>query len=103
MLQIREFFSLHYNKSIQLSDLAKELHLSNMQTQRIVKKYTDKTFGENLLIQRMTIAENLMETSDMSLLEISEYVGYHSYCGFWKAYKKYQAMKCETIKQQEFS
>lgn len=90
-LQIREFFSLNYHRNIQLSDLAEELFLSTMQTQRVVKKYTGKTFGENLLQQRMTVAENLMQTTEMSLSEIAEYVGYHSYCGFWKAYKKYQS------------
>lgn len=89
-LQIREFFSLNYNRNIHLSDLAAELHLSQMQTQRVVKKYTGRTFGENLLRQRMKVAENLMKTSEMSLTEISEYVGYNSYGGFWKAYRKFK-------------
>ena len=89
-LQIREFFSLNYAKKITLHDLAKELHLSEMQTQRVIKKYTNKTFGENLLDQRMIVAENLMKTTEMPLSEIAEYVGYRSYCGFWKAYKKYK-------------
>ena len=90
-LQIREFFSLNYHRNIRLSDLAAELFLSTMQTQRVVKKYTGRTFGENLLQQRMTVAENLMQTTDMSMAEIAEYVGYNSYCGFWKAYKKFQS------------
>lgn len=89
-LQIREFFSLNYAKKITLHDLASELHLSDMQTQRVIKKHTGKTFGENLLAQRMTVAENLMKNTEMSLSEIAEYIGYHSYCGFWKAYKKHQ-------------
>jgi AraC-like DNA-binding protein/mannose-6-phosphate isomerase-like protein (cupin superfamily) len=88
-LQIREFFSLNYNKRITLSDLAKELHLSPMQTQRVIKKHTGKTFGENLLLQRMTVAENLMKTTEMSLADIAEYIGYESYCGFWKARRQF--------------
>lgn len=91
-LQIREFFSLNYNKKIVLGDLASKLHLSTMQTQRVIKKYTGKTFGENLLIQRMTVAENLIQTTDMSLSAIAEYVGYESYCGFWKARKQYLSL-----------
>lgn len=89
-LQIREFFSLNYAKKITLGDLAKELQLSEMQTQRVIKKHTGKTFGENLLFQRMTVAENLMKTTEMTLAEIAEYIGYHSYCGFWKAYQKWR-------------
>ena len=89
-LQIREFFSLNYQKNVTISDLADALFLSKMQAQRVTKKYTGKTFGENLLLQRMIVAETLMKTSKMSLSEIASYVGYNSYCGFWKAYKKYQ-------------
>ena len=84
---INEFFSLNYNKNITVADMAKELSLSTAQTQRVIKKYTGKTFGENLLTQRMLIARNLTKT--MSMEKIAAYVGYQSYSGFWKAYKKY--------------
>ena len=87
---IREFFSLNYDKNIRLHELAQALCLSDMQAQRIVKKLTGKTFGENLLYQRMTVAENLMRKAEMPLSDIARYVGYNSYCGFWKAYKKYR-------------
>lgn len=89
-LMIREFFSLNYDKNICLRDLSRRLCLSDMQTQRIIKKFTGMTFGECLLHQRMTVVQNLMETTSMTLAEIARYVGYHSYCGFWKAYKKFK-------------
>jgi AraC-like DNA-binding protein/mannose-6-phosphate isomerase-like protein (cupin superfamily) len=95
-LQIREFFSLNYHRPVRLADLAAELHLSEMQTQRVLRKYTGQTFGENLLRQRMTVAENLMETTGLSLRAISEYVGYESYGGFWKAYKRFKECAGET-------
>ncbi len=96
-LMIREFFSLNYNKNIRLCDLSRHLCLSDMQTQRLIKKYMGMTFGECLLQQRMTVVQNLMETTSMTLAEIARYVGYNSYCGFWKAYRKY---KQETEKQE---
>lgn len=95
-LMIREFFSLNYDKNIRLCDLSRHLCLSDMQTQRLIKKYTGMTFGECLLHQRMTVVQNLMETTSMTLAEIARYVGYNSYCGFWKAYRKH---KQETEKQ----
>lgn len=88
-LLIGEYLSTNYNRNIHLTDLAELLHLSEMQTQRIVKRCTGKTFGENLLMYRMLSAKELMETGGMTLREIGEYVGYESYSGFWKAYKKY--------------
>lgn len=98
-LMIREFFSLNYDKNIRLCDLSRHLCLSDMQTQRLIKKYTGMTFGEYLLHQRMTVVQNLMETTSMTLAEIARYVGYNSYCGFWKAYKKFK----QEMEKQELS
>ncbi len=92
---VGEFFSTNYNKDVTLSNLSKELNLSNMQTQRVVKKYTGKTFKQNLITQRMLIADALMKKKDMSPEEISEYVGYDSYNGFRKAYKKFKEENSE--------
>jgi AraC-like DNA-binding protein len=84
-----EFFSNHYSRDVRLLDLAKELHLSEKQAERIVQKYTGHTFGEELLTHRMFTANYLMERGEMPLTEIARYVGYQSYSGFWKAYRKY--------------
>jgi AraC-like DNA-binding protein len=35
------------------------------------------------------MAKHLIATTDMSLGEVADYVGYRSYAGFWKAMKKY--------------
>ena len=86
---IHEFFSLYYNNDVHLCDLASYLHLSERQSERAVIEYTRKTFREALVETRLNMAEYLRKTSDMSLAEISQYVGYKSYNGFWKAMKKY--------------
>lgn len=82
---IREYLLLHYNSNICLSDLAKELHLSERQTERLVVKHTGNSFKEELSSIRLGIAKMLHSSTDMSLKEISQYVGYDSYAGFWKA------------------
>ena len=87
---IGEFFVKNYQHNVCVKDLAELLHLSEMQTQRLVKKYTGRTFGENLRIYRMTIADYLSKTTTMTLEEISRYVGYASYNGFWKAQQKHK-------------
>ncbi len=90
---VGEFFSMNYSDDIHISDLASTLHLSDMQTQRVVKKITGKTFGENLLMYRMMTAEHMIKNTQMSLSDISEYVGYRSYNGFRKALAKFRRMK----------
>lgn len=86
---IYEFFSSRYNEDVLLSDLAKELRLSERQTQRLVKKHTGKTFGQMMTEKRLSMAKTLLENSNFSKSEISEKVGFHSYGGFWKALKKH--------------
>lgn len=88
---IYEFFSNRYNEEVGLCDLARELHLSEKQTQRLVKKHMGKTFGNIITERRMAMAKELFENSDFSKREVCEKVGYQSYGGFRKAYKKYES------------
>ena len=86
---INDFFARHYNREVSVCDLANHLCLSEKQTTRLVKKYTDKTFVQNLLEARMLTAEYLAENTDMPMTEIARHVGYNSYGGFFKAREKY--------------
>lgn len=85
---IHEFFTNHYHEDLRLRDLATALHLSERQAERLVIEYTGNTFRKELTSIRLNIAKHLRETTHMSLEEISRYVGYHSYAGFWKAWSK---------------
>lgn len=85
---IFEFFATRYNEDVSLCDLAEQLHFSKKHTERLVIKHTGMTFKQKLISHRMSIAKYLNETTDMSLTDISRYVGYNSYSGFWKNYKE---------------
>lgn len=84
---IQEFISTNYNKKIKLSDLADELHLSERQTERLVRLHTGNSFKEEVRKIRINVAHQLLSSSGMTLSEIAQYVGYESYAGFWKAMK----------------
>ena len=43
----------------------------------------------------MNVAEHLSKTTDMTLEDISRYIGYKSYAGFWKAKKRRDGNKKE--------
>ena len=86
---IHEFFSIHYNEDIHLRDIANYLHLAERQSERLIIDYTGHSFRDELVATRMNMAKILFSTTDMSLSEISQYVGYKSYNGFWKAAKKF--------------
>ena len=94
---INEYFSKNYSEGFSLSELAKNLHLSNRQAERTIVKYTGKTFKENITERRMIVANSLMKKSNCSLNDIAKYVGYNSYSGFWKAYKAFSKDKSEKL------
>ena len=87
-LMIDNYIEKHYANSPNLAELAEELKLSEKQTARLVKSYTGLTFSDMITQKRMKTADILRRTTDMSLKEISEYVGYSSYSGFYKAFRR---------------
>lgn len=87
-LLIYEFISQNYNQNITVSELAKNLYLSDKQTERVTKKHSGYTLKKAIANYRMKISDFLEENTDMNKSEISKYVGYSNYSGYWKA-KKY--------------
>ncbi len=94
---IGEFFSNNYSADITLSSLAKELHLSEKQTERLVVKCMGCNFKKALTAVRMSTAEQLIKEGKLTLAEIAEYVGYRSYSGFWKAYSRYKSRNTNRV------
>ena len=94
---ISEFFILNYYKDVYLSDLAKQLHISERHAERLVLQYTGHSFREELVSVRMRIANQLMQAGNISLEDIAKYVGYRSYSGFWKAVKRHESEKTQKI------
>ena len=85
-LIIEEFFANHYDKEVTLTDLAEELDLSNVQTERQIAKYLGTTFRKAIAEKRIEAAKHILATEGISLAEVAERVGYKSYSGFWKAF-----------------
>ena len=90
---IREYFSNHYGADASLSELAGILHLSERQTERLVEACMGRSFKEEISATRMAIAERILKLTDMPMSEVSQYVGYRTYAGFWKAFQKHNLNK----------
>ena len=87
---INEFFSLKCIYDVKLYDLAKSLSVSEKQAHRLVVKHTGNNFSDELTLRRMIAADHLIKGGKLSLAEVAETVGYQTYSGFWKAYKKFK-------------
>ena len=92
-LIIEDFFENNYNKEVTLSDLAEELELSNVQTERQIAKYLGTTFRKAIAEKRIEAAKHILATEKITLAEVAERVGYRSYCGFWKAFRTENSQK----------
>lgn len=86
---IDNYIEKNYASSPSIAALAKELNRSVKQSARLVQKYTGCSFREAVTKRRMAQAKILMDSGKMSKEQISERVGYSSYSGFYKAYKKF--------------
>lgn len=89
-IHIEDYIATNYKSAdVSLHTLADTLHLSDRQTERLCSKIFGASFSAMLARQRMTVAEALINENKHSLSEISELVGYNSYTGFYKSYKKF--------------
>ena len=89
---IHEYIEQNYHRPLRLADLAATLHLSERQTQRIVRRLFGVSFSSLLASHRASVAERLA-AADMSWAEIAEYVGYETYSGFRRAFLRHSGDK----------
>ncbi len=81
-----EFFTHHLSEKTTLKDLAKHLHFSVSQTQRLIKSYYGISFQQKVIKTKIEQTKRLIATTDLSLEEISKQVGYSSYNAFFDAF-----------------
>ena len=80
--KIDTFIALNFMLRASRDELAEHLHVSPRQLHRIVKKSYGKTYREKLSEIRLEIALGFLETTDKSISEIAEELGYSSNASF---------------------
>ena len=75
-----------------LKEVSEQLHLSEKQTERLVKKFFGRSFREEVLHMKMKKAAELLEKTDLSVNEIASATGYSVtrsfYASFYKTFGK---------------
>lgn len=79
-------------QTVTLGELASFFNYSERQIQRIIKDATGLSFRENILKMRMTTAVRLLKSTQMSVAEISDRLGYESPANFRTAFNKYHGV-----------
>ena len=85
---IEEYLWNFCGGQVLLTDLAKILQLSPNHTSKLLKQVYGASFVELLAQTRVAVAKKMIAETDLSLENISINVGYGSYNGFSKAFKK---------------
>lgn len=83
---------LHYVEqnlaSVDLSALSREFHYSQSQISRMFREYTGSSFSDTLRSQRLVRAGELLKSSNLTVEQVAEAVGYMSASEFYRAFRK---------------
>lgn len=86
----RAYIQAHYmNGTLSISDISAELHINQTYLRRMFKEEMGMTLLEFITKYRMHMAKQLILSTDCSLAEIAERVGYNDESYFSKCFKKY--------------
>ena len=88
LTEILKYIEQNYAHDLSLSAIAKEFSLSDSYVARIFKRELDCKPSEYVNNIRVSVAETLLSTTNMSVGEISERVGYSDVYYFSKIFKK---------------
>lgn len=99
IFEIESFFERHYDSFPSPADLAKHLCVSTRQLDRILKQLFSMSFSAKLTQTKTELAKDLLETTDMSIVKISENLGYNSPASFSASFKKQTGTSPNTYRK----
>ncbi len=89
----RKYIDEHYMEQLTLDELADMVHLSSSYLSTVFKEETGLGFSDYLINCRISAAKDLLRTTDKSLPEIAEAIGYKDSKHFGKLFKKIAGIK----------
>lgn len=88
----KKYIAQNIFKKISLSDIAKALKVNASYLSKLFSKTEGMTLSEYIQREKVTVAKNMLEFSDRSIYEISEYLNMSSHSHLTSIFKKYVGM-----------
>lgn len=88
MQKVCDYIVEHCSEGLLLEDAASYAGFSKFHFERLFRDYTDMTFHQYLTSKRISLAERLLETADISVMEIAFRAGFSSGAAFSKAFRQ---------------
>lgn len=98
---IEQYINTKYAQKTSADEIAELLHVSRRQADRIVKRIFGKTYAALIQERRMSIAQTMIQKTDMCCTKIAEKIGYCTYTGFYVAFKEYFKCTPEEMRHSE--
>ena len=89
----------HISEPISVEELAEQVFISPDYLTRLFKKRFSQTVIEYIRDQRMFLAREMLEKTDLSVTMISAKVGYDNYSAFITSFRKYYGMSPREYRQ----
>lgn len=96
---IDEYITEHLSEDISVSTLCKEFYISRTQLYTLCKQYIPMGVASYIKTKRLSKAKELLQTTDMSICDISKATGFSDYNYFLKSFKKHFGVQTKSIRK----
>lgn len=86
MMLLDSIIGNYYVKDLKLSDVASQLYISSRQLDRIVRKRYGKSLRKVIMEKRISAAEKILLTTDMTVEQIGKTVGFSTGSSFYREF-----------------
>ncbi len=100
--KIQRYIKNNYLKKITLTEVAEHVYLSNSYLSKIIKEELGISFTEYVNKLRVTKSQELLRTTSLSLVEISNLVGFEDQSYFTKVFKKMTGISPGKYREKRF-
>lgn len=97
--RIDDYFEKHFSESAGEEALAKNLHLSRRQLDRVLRKNYGMGYRQKLILARMDHAAWLLRTTVLQISQIAGQVGYTSDSAFFQVFRQHFGMTPSQYRQ----
>lgn len=83
-----DYINAHYTEKLTLDQAAEIAYMSPNYFSSYFKKVTGKNFSDYINELRISLADKLISTTDLTILDIATRCGFHNMSNFYRIYKK---------------
>lgn len=96
---IDEYITEHISEDISVSTICQKFYISRTQLYTLFKRYTPMGIASYIKTKRLSKAKELLETTNMSVCNISKEIGFSDYNYFLKSFKKHFGVQTKYIRK----